>query len=173
MIVRVIDKKLKIVLNEKEMRQNPICLKILDASPAEARLALLQIFKIACKRIGIFAQPTNLYIEVYPEPCGKCTIYYAPERKLPGGRLLLAFARVGDVLDFISHLKQEKYNTVLAALYTGRQVYLYLDGYDSELLTVGKEYGTPVLGRHRIAALLEQSRLQWEKVPLGEISRYL
>lgn len=173
MIVRFIDKKMKIVLNEKEMRHNPICLKILDASPAEARTALLQLFRIACKRIGFYAQPANLYIEVYPDPSGKCTVYYAPERKLPGGRLLLAFARMGDVLDFIAHLKQEKYNTVSAALYTGRQVYLYLDGYDSELLTVGKEYGTPVLRRQRIAALLEQSRLQWEGVPLIEISRYL
>lgn len=173
MVVRFIDKKLKIVLSEKEMQHNPICLKILGASPAEARIALLQIFKIACRRIGFYTQPKNLCIEVYPEPCGKCTIYYAPQQRLPGGRLLLIFARMGDMLDFIAQLKQEKYNTVLAALYTGRQVYLYLDGYDSELLTVGKEYATPVLSRRRIAALLEQSRQQWEKVPLGEISRYL
>lgn len=173
MTVRIINKKLKIVLNEKEMRQNPICLKILDASPAEARSALLQIFKIACRRIGFYSNVRNLYIEVYPEPGGKCTIYYATEDDLPGEGLLLIFSRIGEVLDFISHLKQKKYHAISAALYTGKQIYLYLGGYDSELLAIGKEYATPVLNRKQIALLLEQSSQQWEQVPLGEISRYL
>ncbi|MBQ7288167.1 MAG: hypothetical protein IJW78_00385 [Clostridia bacterium] len=173
MIVKFIDKKMKIVLNEKEMRQNPLCIKILDASPAEARIALLQIFKIACKRVGVCAPTNHLYVEVYPEPGGKCTIFYAPEQKLPGGQLVLVFSRMGDVLDFIANLKQEKYNAVSAALYTGKQIYLCLDAYDSELLTVGKEYATPMFNRRKIANLLEQSELLWEQVPLVEISQYL
>lgn len=173
MTVKLVDKKLKIVLNEKEMQQNPICLKILGDSPVEARVALLQIFKIACKRIGLYAHTGNLYIEVCPEPSGKCTIYYAPEQKLYNGQLLLEFSRIGDVLDFIAHLKQSKYNNVTATLYTGKQVYLCLSSYDRELLSIGKEYAVPLLSRRRIAAITEQSHLQWGNIPLSDISQYL
>ncbi len=173
MTVKFIDKKLKIVLNEKEMRQNPICLKILDDSPAEARAALLQIFKIACKRIGFYSFTGSLYIEVCPGPSGTCTIYYAPEQKLTGDKLLLRFNCLGDMLDFIANLKQTKYENLTAALYMGEKVYLYLNGYDCELLTVGKEYATLILNRQDIAKILEQSKLQWTDVKLSQISKYL
>lgn len=173
MTIKLIDKRLKIVLNEKEMRQNPICLKILDGSPDKARAALLQIFKIACRRIGVYGDIGSLYVEVFPEPGGRCTIYYATEQKLKGGEMLFAFNSAGDMFDFVANLKQKKYSKLTAALYIGRQVYLHLNDSDTELLVIGNEYAKIISKRYEILSIIEQSRLEWAGIEISEITRYL
>ncbi len=68
--------KLKVMISEEEMEMRAITFAQLDYRSPRTKELLLTILTEARTQTGFDPRDTKLFIEVYPEPNGGCTLYF-------------------------------------------------------------------------------------------------